>query len=120
MFLSHDALWIADDVMVGNWPKSAWYLYRDKLKIYIRNQRLPDVGGSYKPILCIANMSMRYERDKGKGILTEFLDKVEPHYDVMVENVINDRLHGYLQRREYEAIYHDWEPTPISYKKIRG
>lgn len=115
--LSHDARWIADDVMGGRWPNSAWYLYRGKLKIYLRNQRLPGVSD---PILCIANMSMRYDRDKGKGILTEFLDKVEPHYDVMVENVINDRLHGYLQRRKYEAIYHDWDPTPISYKKIRG
>lgn len=99
--------------------RSEWVCYKGKLDIYLRNQYFLNEDQTRTPVLCLANMSMRRESDKGKGILTGFLDAVEPKYDILIENVINDRLHGFFQNRGYTPIFYDWIESPVSYKKFR-
>lgn len=112
-----DALEIANKIMSQPWPYGAgWYVYKNKLELYLRHQRVLEPDGSHQYYLCIANISMKKEQDKGKGIFTDFLDAVEPHYHVMIENVINDRLHKYFKTRGYTPIFYDWIESPVSYK----
>lgn len=37
----------------------------------------------------------------GQGSLTRFLDKFEPRFTFRIENILNDRLIPYFQRRGY-------------------
>lgn len=49
--------------------------------------------------------------DKGKGSLTKLLDRIEPYYNIMVENVLNPRLIDFLKRRGYVK-YGKYEGAP--------
>ncbi len=46
----------------------------------------------------LANMNAKV---LGSGSLTRFLDKFEPRFTFRIENILNDRLVHYFQRRGY-------------------
>jgi hypothetical protein len=53
----------------------------------------------------------------GKGALTRFLDAYEPSYRFHIENVLNERLVSYLQRRGYVVINRECDgPIPLMQK----
>ena len=70
---------------------SVWVRYQRVLAMYVRK----------RPCFTLANISITSERRMGKGILTGFLDAVEPNYELKFENVLNPRLADYLLRRGY-------------------
>lgn len=47
----------------------------------------------------LANMEVTHPEHLGKGSLTSFLDTWEDQLPMLVENVLNPRLPGYLERR---------------------
>jgi len=76
-------------------PSSAW-ISEPGIRIYIRKGWLA-THGDY----VLANMEAR---KPGKGALTAFLDRWEPHYRFSIENVINPRLIPYFERRGYTSV----------------
>ena len=85
---------------------SEWFKV-GKLELYLRR----------RPLLTIANMRTT-DGVMGRGLLTAFLDEVEPHYNVYIENVINPRLNGYFLRRGYELIEQPYAFQPPCYEKV--
>lgn len=85
---------------------------------YVRYGRYMDIYIRRRPAIVLANITIYSKKQKGRGIFTRFLDEIEPHFTVHVENVLNPRLHGYLTRRGYLPYANDWEGNPFSYKKL--
>ncbi len=82
--------------------RTAW-LREYGLRLYVRK--------GFAPVdFTIANV---WATTRGRGYLTRFLDRWEPHYSFAFENVHNDRLPGYLTRRGYI------ETSPQQFLKIK-
>ena len=69
------------------------------------------------PLLTIANVTV-FARRRGKGIFTNFLTALEPHYDLKIENVLNPELDGFFRRRGYREEPCQWGgPSCYFYNK---
>ncbi|NDV52934.1 hypothetical protein [Salipiger sp. PrR003] len=78
----------------------------DRMKAYIRVQRrfLLD---EYKFVLVLAALDVYEEEDRGRGLLTALLDRLEPAVrdrvdGIVVESVNNQQLAAFLRRRGYQ------------------
>ena len=76
--------------------RSAW-TYEPGIELYFRRP----TGYSHNADWELASM----KADKpGNGALTAFLDRFEPQFTFMIENVLEDRLAAYFERRGYRIV----------------
>jgi hypothetical protein len=73
-------------------PTSEW-VFEPGIRIYVRKGWRPRHGD-----YVLANMEAT---TPGKGALTKFLDTWEPKYQFSVEQILNERLIPYFERRGY-------------------
>lgn len=78
---------ISNDIFTNYW------IEEDGIRLYVRKPH------KYSPFYDLANMSAD---EKGRGALTKFLNKYETNYSFRVENIHNERLIPFLQKRGYE------------------
>lgn len=82
----------------------AWIKGPKTLSVYVRrtpnNPYWRDHYGDFQ----IANM---FTETMGQGALTEFLNELESRYSIFVENVLNERLIPFLERRGYKRVGND-------------
>lgn len=84
-----------------DWPRSAWTVEPGPLALYVRRALHPDVDFD------LANMNAK---TPGKGALTAFLDKYEPHYVFRIENILNKRLVPFFLKRGYTIVPNPHDP----------
>lgn len=87
-------------------PINRWFWGYCGLDVYVRY---------YNDRLTIANVNAKVQ---GHGSFTRFLGACEREFDVIVENVINERLEQFLLRRGYHRIENRDYP-PYDYKLLR-
>ena len=74
--------------------------------LYVRLTRHYIGGVVYRPVLDIADVSVR-KGHRGRGIFTDFLDRVRDTYPMLhlyVENVMNDRFQKHLERYGFTVV----------------
>ena len=79
--------------------RNAW-IKPPGLTIYIRRGIRQHSRGDFQ----LANL---YADEPGNGAFTRFLDEWEPRYSFYVENIFNERLRFYLERRGYEYTFNE-------------
>jgi hypothetical protein len=79
-----------------SWGRANTWVYEPGLALYVRKPLL----GVRPPGIDFDLASMEADAP-GRGALTAFLDRHEPKYGFYVENLLNPRLIGYLERRGY-------------------
>ena len=86
---------------IASKQQNAWVKGPKTLNLYVRRTPNNPYWRNHYGEIQLANMC---SDTMGQGALTEFLNKWEPKLDIFIENVINDRLLGYFERRGYERI----------------
>lgn len=77
------------------------------LHMYVRSRPYRAIYWPYQ--LCLAGVEQRGRTGKGK--FKKLLDELEPKYDLMLENVLNERLADMLiVKRNYRP----WTQDPLS------
>lgn len=87
-------------------------------KVYVRRTKIRGMFGR-KDSLDIASVEV-VEHLRGYKAFTLYLDRIEPTYDIYIENVLNERLSAFLKRRGYlEDVRYGWADTaaPCFYHK---
>jgi hypothetical protein len=84
-------------------PRTAW-VQEPGIRLYLRR---PPHG--LRPVGVDFDLASMDAHPTGNGALTRFLDRYEPEYGFYVENLLNDRLVGYLERRGYRRF--SWHET---------
>lgn len=97
--------------------RAAWIREEGDLAVYVRRGHRPAAGGGIGVWLDLANMEVDEEL-RGRGAFGRFLERAEKAAlaaeleGVWVENVINERLRGFLERRGYGICGPDREFAP--------
>lgn len=81
--------------------RNAWVDGPKTLKLYVRRTPNNPYWLDHYGEIQLANMNAGI---MGQGALTEFLNKWESKFNIYIENVINDRLLGYFERRGYTQV----------------
>lgn len=94
-----------DQLLSKSWPSNAW-LKVHGISVYARHSK-HSINGEVMDLLDIANVSVP---EPGTGKLGAVLDEAEQAAKragirgVYVENVLNERLWAWLERRGYELV----------------
>ncbi len=87
-------------------PRSRWFWDYQGLDVYVRYR---------DGVLTIANVTAIR---MGQGAFTRFLGECEARWDIVVENVINERLEAFLKRRGYTVV-ENRDMGPWDYRLLR-
>jgi len=89
--------------------------------LYVRLTRHYIDGVAYRPVLDIADVNVR-ENQRGRGIFTDFLDRVREQYPVLhlyVENVMEARFQKHLERYGFAVVEPRLDP-PCYFLPAKG
>lgn len=81
------------------YTKNAWIVYSYDLNIYMR--KTPFSLRRYFGDIQLATISCK---KPGRGKLTRFLNHYEPKFQFYIENVFEERLQKYFERRGYKKV----------------
>jgi len=89
--------------------------------LYVRLTRHYIGDTAYRPVLDIADVNVREDR-RGRGIFTDFLDRVRdthPTLHLYVENVMNPRFQKHLERYGFAVVKPRLDP-PCYFLPAKG